>query len=933
MSGRRATSLGWVLGCLLALTSSAPAGADQQIYGDALVNGWQDWSWATVDLGATFPVHSGAQSARVTAGAWEAIYLQHTAFDTAPYAELVFWIHGGATGGQLLQVQALLDGTPQTAVALAPLAAGAWQEITISLTALGVANRPNMGGFWIQDRSGGAQGAFHIDDVSLTAAATPATVNVSVDGTRTVRTMDARHFGVAAAIWDFAFDTPETISLLTEIGNQALRFPGGSLSNDYHWQTGTTGGNPTPWATSFDEFAHVATVTGAQVFISVNYGSGTAAEAAAWVQYSNVTKGYGFRYWEIGNENYGPWETDVNTRPHDPFTYAHRFKDYWDQMKAVDPTIKIGAVAITGEDTFATYTDHPATNPRTGLAHNGWTPVMLATLKTLGVTPDFLVYHRYAQAPGAESDAGLLQSTSSWAADAADLRRQLTDYLGAAGAGVELVCTENNSVFSGPGKQTTSLVNGLFLADSVGEAMKTEFNALIWWDLRNGQETGNNNAAWLYGWRPYGDYGIVTYTTPPGPADRYPTFYVAKLLSRFGRGGDRLVAAASDYGLLSVHAARRGDGSLTLLAINKSPTASLDATISLRGYLPGGPIQVHRYGIPQDEAARTGVGSADVASSAGGAVGTAFALALPPYSATVLSMTGAQPAVCCRDFDGNGRADVLWREGAGALALWLMNGAAVASRIPLGTIPPAWTPVGVADFNHDGKADILWRHASGDVALWLMNGTGVASNNLLGNVPLGWTPVQVADFDGDGRADILWRHTSGLLSLWLMNGAAVVGHHLLGTVPLGWTPAQVGDFDGNGRADILWRHTSGDLVLWLMSGGTVASQHFLGNIGTAWTPVGVGDFSGDGKADILWRDTSGQLALWLMNGGAVAANVFLGSVATAWTAVETGDFNGDGKADILWRHAGGQLSLWFMSGAGVASTAFVGQASASWTTQ
>jgi alpha-L-arabinofuranosidase len=38
---------------------------------------------------------------------------------------------------------------------------------------------------------------------------------------------------------------------------------------------------------------------------------------------------------------------------------------------------------------------------------------MLATLRSLGVTPDFLIYHRYAQPPGAESDQGLLLSSAS----------------------------------------------------------------------------------------------------------------------------------------------------------------------------------------------------------------------------------------------------------------------------------------------------------------------------------------------------------------------------------------------------------------------------------------------------------------------------------------------------------------------------------------
>src|SRR5229473_2474061 len=88
-------------------------------------------------------------------------------------------------------------------------------------------------------------------------------------------------------------------------------------------------------------------------------------------------------------------------------------------------------VVVTGEDSYANNSNHPAVNPRTGKVHNGWTPVLLTTLKNLGVTPDFAIYHRYEQAPGQESDSLLLQSAKSWPNDAANLRQQLSDYLGA----------------------------------------------------------------------------------------------------------------------------------------------------------------------------------------------------------------------------------------------------------------------------------------------------------------------------------------------------------------------------------------------------------------------------------------------------------------------------------------------------------------------
>jgi alpha-N-arabinofuranosidase len=460
---------------------------------------------------------------------------------------------------------------------------------------------------------------------------------VIVNADEVVRRVDAWLFGVNAAAWDSGFDSAATVAALREAGNDTLRFPGGSLSDDYHWTSNASGTNGRTWATSFSKFAHVATNTGAQVFVTVNYGSGTPEEAAAWVRCANVTNHYGFKHWEIGNENYGSWEHDENVPAHDPFTYATRAKEFFSAMRAADPAIKIGVVVEAGEDKYASHTNHPATNPRTEKIHTGWTPVMLATLKQLGVTPDFVIYHRYPQNPGKENDAGLLQSTATWTTDAADLRRQLKDYLGDAATNVELVCTENNSVSEKPGKQSTSLVNALYLADSFGQIAQTEFNALVWWDLRNGRNTGNNNSPSLHGWRDYGDYGIMH-----GATNFYPTFYAMKLLKYFARGGDKIVRAASDNKLLSAYAARRADGSLALLVINKNPTSELKTDFSFVGFEPARDGKIFSYGVPQDEAARTGAGSPDIAQTNFTGAFKNFPCKFAPYSATVFvfSATG-----------------------------------------------------------------------------------------------------------------------------------------------------------------------------------------------------------------------------------------------------------------------------------------------------
>src|ERR1019366_779976 len=56
---------------------------------------------------------------------------------------------------------------------------------------------------------------------------------VRVDAGQVVRTVDVRLFGINTAIWDGLLDTAETVSALRELGVQALRFPGGSLSDEY----------------------------------------------------------------------------------------------------------------------------------------------------------------------------------------------------------------------------------------------------------------------------------------------------------------------------------------------------------------------------------------------------------------------------------------------------------------------------------------------------------------------------------------------------------------------------------------------------------------------------------------------------------------------------------------------------------------------------
>jgi hypothetical protein len=56
-----------------------------------------------------------------------------------------------------------------------------------------------------------------------------------------------------------------------------------------------------------------------------------------------------------------------------------------------------------------------------------------------------------------------------------------------------------------------------------------------------------------------------------------------------------------------------------------------------------------------------------------------------------------------------------------------MDGFNVIHSSLIANIWTGWAITGVGDFNGDGNADILWRDLSGHEVVWSMNGSTVAS--------------------------------------------------------------------------------------------------------------------------------------------------------------------------------------------------------------
>src|ERR1019366_938322 len=243
----------WSCWLLAALALQLTVRADQIVYDDALQNGWQNWGWATLNYANTSPIHSGADSISVSSTGNQALYLHHTAMSGPLFTNLTFWINGGSGGGQVVQVQATINGAPQAAVVLAALPASSWRQQTISLAALGVAASPNFDGFWIQVQNSGLAPTFYVDDISLTtnaiASGTNANVTVQIDALANRHAISPLIYGVA-----FAASSSQLQDL-----NTPLHRSGGNAETRYNWQINATS-HAADWY--FESIADANTVGG-----------------------------------------------------------------------------------------------------------------------------------------------------------------------------------------------------------------------------------------------------------------------------------------------------------------------------------------------------------------------------------------------------------------------------------------------------------------------------------------------------------------------------------------------------------------------------------------------------------------------------------------------------------------------------------------------
>jgi hypothetical protein len=278
-------------------------------------------------------------------------------------------------------------------------------------------------------------------------------------------------------------------------------------------------------------------------------------------------------------------------------------------MKAVDPTIKIGAVLTL-----------PGNWPDSAVASsdNGdWNKIVLSTA---GSAIDFVIVHFY---PPSSMGAGVLNAPEQLTGELAQLRQEINQYAGANGPNISVAMTETDS-----NNYMDTQVNALYAADTYMTSLESGAFTVDWWDTHNGP--GNVSTA-PDGATDFGDEGLLSSGTCVGTAGQggscepalntpFPPYYAISMLSKLGLPGDTMVNAGTDQQMVTAHAVRNANGDLSVMLINKDPASTYQVTLHYAGFTPVATAPtVYTYG--------------DEATSISSAVqGTNMSQTLAPYS-------------------------------------------------------------------------------------------------------------------------------------------------------------------------------------------------------------------------------------------------------------------------------------------------------------
>ncbi len=386
-------------------------------------------------------------------------------------------------------------------------------------------------------------------------------------------------FGNALAVWIGNVTGEAKFVENTKLLNPSLiRFPGGSWSNIFFWNGAPSDvpdsaydssgervkfyaiSGKNDWPTTTDNYYKLRQQTGSQGLITVNYGyaryglsndpvAQAAHLAAQWVRYDKGRT----KFWEIGNENGGPWEAGwkINTKTNKDGQpeiitgqlYGQHCKVFIDSMKAA--ATEVGAEIYIGVQVL--HFD----------GSNSWNPVdrtwNAGVFAAIGDAADFYVMHNYY---GTDANAeNLLTVASTEPKKNISFIRQ--DIINKKAFQKPVAVTEYNmNSNSANATMGRSFINGMQATILFNELIKNNFGLGARWLLATGEDgmfyMGDNSSL---RWQPR------------------PDFYYAYYQQKFT--GDHAITATSTNSGILAYATRFASGETGVVLVNKSKTAQV----------------------------------------------------------------------------------------------------------------------------------------------------------------------------------------------------------------------------------------------------------------------------------------------------------------------------------------------------------------------
>jgi len=312
------------------------------------------------------------------------------------------------------------------------------------------------------------------------------------------------------------------------------------------WPGGNWGDINDPRTNLVDNYILAArNIMNAEPSITVRLIGSTLAQAAQLVQYVNIDKGYKVKYWSIGNEPDLYVGVDSSWTPE---FYAKQWRDFALAMKAVDPSIKFYGPDISD---FVGDVDHfdarellYAKSVKLDVTKRDY---LIQFLKVNADLVDIVTVHRYPFPQDSKQSSPtweqLQGNTSQWDRIIPNLHRVIKE---TTGSDKPVGITEFNSDASNSISTETSpdsFKNALWLSDVLGRLIRQRPEMLAYFSLKT-KSSG---------------HGLMD------AFDVRPSYYVYQIYKQFG---SHLLASNSDAQYVSIYAAKRDDGALTVILVN-----------------------------------------------------------------------------------------------------------------------------------------------------------------------------------------------------------------------------------------------------------------------------------------------------------------------------------------------------------------------------